>query len=332
MLQEMMEGNEMNLTEMMEFARGVAEKARQERELVEFDPDSKMGNFDRIVRGVARKYAVENFGVEREDLQQDLWVKVLELIDSKGGVENLDEALVAKCCWNLAVDKYRYHRRRRDSKAEYLEGTEDDSDSNKGTGSESDGKLASGSHFQSPTDAIFIKEAIDLFPEGSRERKYIVTKLYISGEIDPDTYDKKEELVLPEDDTEEAILKLLGYNSHFPASWGKKKNEMRRKIYRYLGRLPESENKDEEKRLDKIKNRTKEIFKESKNYYIYTKKLCKDPVLKLLKCTEEDMHEIFKKDSDLIIGIGHESKKMYLMRKQEKWVKIAVEEGDTLIY
>ena len=199
MVENLINGNELKLDEVLEVAKNLAERSRKQE--YEFGTSSKMDNFSRIVKGVARKYSVENFGVEREDLEQDLWVKVMELIDAKGGIEYLDESLVAKCLWNVAVDKYRYHRRRRDSKAEYVEGTEDDSDS---TSAKAESiRLNSGHAFQSAMDAIFIKETIDLFPKGSRETKYIITKLYMNGEIDPATYDDDDELELPEDDTEE---------------------------------------------------------------------------------------------------------------------------------
>lgn len=332
-MENLINGNEMNLDEVLDIAKNLAEESRKERYGIDKDWDfssgSKMDNFGKIVRGVARKYSVENFGVERDDLEQDLWVKVMEIVNSKNGdVELVDEALVAKCCWNVAVDKYRYHRKRRDSKAEYTEGTEED---DKASNNSSSASFSSSHCFQSATDAIFIKEAIDLFEVGSKERKYVVTKLYMNGEIDPETFEGEDELELPEGDTEKDILKILGYSSHYPASWNSIKNKMRKKIYTYLGKFPEDEAKGSKKRETLIKERAIEIFKESSSYYIYTKKLVKDKVLKMLDCSEEDLVKIFKKDTEkLVVGVGHSSKKSYLMKSAPKYIEIATEEGDEL--
>ena len=61
-----------------------------------------------------------------------------------------------------------------------------------------------------------LHEVIDLFPAGSRERKYVVTKLYMYGEISEED-GLEDELELPKSDKESDILKLLGYKSHYPA-------------------------------------------------------------------------------------------------------------------
>lgn len=328
MIENLFNGNEMKLDEILEIAKNLAEKNDNSAKQFNFGDGSDMDRYTKIVRGVARKYAVENFGVEREDLEQDLWLKVCEL--TNGGTTFPSEKLVAKCLWNVAVDKYRYHRRRRDSKAEYIEGTEDDSDSVSNKAEEI--RLNSGKCFKSPMDAIIINETIDLFPKGSRERQYVITKLYMNGEIDPETYyGNSEDLVLPEDDSEGAVMKAIGYQSTRPGSWISRKNKIRETIYRYLGKIDESDLDSEENKLKAIKSRALEIFKESSSYYIYTSKICKDKSMKLLGCTEDRLIEIFKEDkSKLIVGVGHESKKFYLMKNTPKYVAIATEEGDRL--
>lgn len=326
MLENLFGGNEVKLDEVLEVAKNLVE--RNQSKDFEFGDGSEMDRYTKIVKGVARKYAVENFGVEREDLEQDLWLKVCEL--TKGGTEFPDEGLVAKCLWNVAVDRYRYHRRRRDSKAEYLEGTEDDSDATSKKAEEI--RLNSGRCFQSPMDAILIKEVIDLFPKHSKERKYVVTKLYMNGEIDPSTYGDDDELELPESDSEADIMRLLGFKSGRPGSWTSRKNEIRRIIYRYLGKVPEEMDIENSEMVRKaVKERALDIFKESSSYYIYTSKICKDKAMKILGCTEDMLVEIFKEDTEkLVVGVGHESKKFYLMKNTPKYVAIATEEGDRL--
>ena len=85
MVENLINENELKLDEVLEVAKNLAERSRKQE--YEFGTGSKMDNFSRIVKGVARKYSVENFGVEREDLEQDLWVKVMELINAKGGID-----------------------------------------------------------------------------------------------------------------------------------------------------------------------------------------------------------------------------------------------------
>ena len=256
MVENLLKGNEINLDELVELAKKMAEESNPELEILEQaelesteSNESKMQLFERIVKGIAYKYAVSNFGVEREDLEQDLWVKVFELINQYDGIENINGHMVAKRCWNEAVDQYRYHRRRRDAKAEYTDETENECGETKIQHAE----------FQTGLDAVYIRETIGLFPLGSKERKYIVTKLYMFGEIDKETYDGPDELELPEDDGEFAILKMLGYTSRYPSSWGKKKYGMREKIYRYLGRIANDENVELD-RVTVIRNRVEQMI------------------------------------------------------------------------
>lgn len=315
-IDKMMVGNTLSLDAVLESAKEIVEKAQK------YD-ETKIERFQRIVQGVARKYA--SIYVDKEDLEQELWISVLELIDAKGGEDNVDEKLVARVCWNKAVDFYRYSRRRVDSKASYTEGGNEDNEDD----CEADIKFStSGNRFVRGNDVVMVKEAIDLFPVGSRERKYVLTKLYMYGEIDIEDY-ADEDIEMPEEDTEAAILKLLGYNSRFPASWGKIKNEMRKKVYRYLGIMEGEAVNEEDVKKAKMK-RLVEIFNGTSSYYIYTEKLAKDKALKLLGTTSEEIVELGKEIEKLVVGQGHSSKKFYLMKNEQKYVDIATEEGDKL--
>lgn len=316
---------------LLEMARKIQEEANPElailREIQEEAEkeisESKMDEFTRIVKGVARKYAIDNFGIERDDLEQDLWVKVFEVINANGGIESeaVNGKLIAKCCWNEAVDKYRYHRRRRDSKAEFTEGSGEDSDS-----AVSINSSLFHSKFKTGYDEMVIKEVIDLFPRGSKERKYVVTKLYMYGEIDETDVD--DELEMPVDDREESVIKLLGYKSKYPASWGAIKGEMRNKIYRYLGKFDEYQSGDKVKDAGK---RITQMFKETRNYWIYLNDIKKDEVIKMIGATEEDIKKAVRKDESLTIAIDHTNDKLYLMKNEESYVKHIESLGDRVI-
>ena len=197
---------------------------------------SKMENFTRIVKGVAKKYGSTNW-IDREDLEQDLWVKVLTLIDENGGIENVNESMVSRVCWNKAVDAYRYSRRRYESTCEFIENMDSDDDSDDGVKDNGpdyfDCKNNSIPNIQ---DIIFFKEALDLFPSGSRERKYVLMKLVSDGALPLSYVDKEDMLILeiPNGDTEADYIACLGYKSHCPGSWTCKKRDMRQVVDKFL--------------------------------------------------------------------------------------------------
>lgn len=315
-------GQEVNLDDVLEMARKVVEDAQRSNE-------ARMDQFRGIVEGVARKYASKY--CDREDLEQELWVVVLELIQAHGGEQNVDPRLVAKSCYNKAVDFYRYHRRRKDSTVRMIEESEsDDADMSwHGEQAESSNGFMIGKG-RTGQEEVVIKEVIDLFPPESRERKYVVTKLYMYGEIDKGT-GLADVLELPEDDTEEAIIKLCGFKSRYPASWGKMKYGIREKIYRYLGMLPEEgEEMDEGKRKDAILTRVETIFSESRSGYIGVDKLLKDKVLILLSADEDRLWSAVKHSKKLLRGLTKDGGK-FVMKDEERYHKNSAKNADVII-
>lgn len=85
-------------------------------------------------------------------------------------------------------------------------------------------------------------------------------------------------------------------------------------------------------RMQKIKERMEQIVPNMKNYYEYCKKLIKDPELKMLGATEDDLKEVTANSSVAICGEGWSTHKKYLMKRTEKNIKIAQDEGDVLYY
>lgn len=315
-------GSEIKLDDVLEMARKIVEDTKRQNEL-------KMEQFRQIVEGVAKKYASKY--CDREDLEQELWIVVLELIQAKGGEENVDPPLVAKSCFNKAVDFYRYHRRRKDSTVRMIDESESDDTASSWHGEQADSSngfmIGKGRTGQ---EEVILKEVIDLFPIESRERKYVVTKLYMYGEIDEST-GLPDELILPEDDTEESIIKLLGFHSRYPASWGKLKYRIREVIYRYLGMLPEEgQAMDEKKQSDLIRERVENIFSESKGGYIFVSKLLKDKVLILLGAKEDTLWSAIKASKKLLRGYNKYGDP-FVMKNEEKYLKNSVKSQDRVL-
>lgn len=335
-------GNGIKIDDLLEFARKLSEQnsedsdierdeflekiIKEEEKVKQQSRDYKMNKITEIIDGVSRKYAVREFGVDREDLRQDLWVATLELIDKCGGIDNTDIPLIAKNCWNKAVDKYRYNRRRMDSKALYDEAVDGEKESATET------KIHK-SKFQSGMDAVLIKEAIDLFPKGSRERKYVITKLYMYGEIDIDSIDSDEDFEIPDGDTESDILKLLGYNSHYPASWGGRKFNMKKVIYQYLGRLDGyNENMSSEERIEFIRRRIEQLlFMEMNTYYIGLNQLMKDDILKMVGARKEEVQKAIKISKRVLSCLDHRNNSVYIIKNEKKWVDHILGLGDILL-
>lgn len=276
--------NEISLDDILDMARKIS--AEQKRK-------SNLEQFQQIIEGVARKY--KSIWVDRADLEQELWVTVLEKIEEFGGAENLDAPFIAKCCYNRAVDYYRYNRRRADSKARLIEEMESDDDNS------SEAELMH-SNFDNGMDRVVIKEVVDLFPLQSRERKYVVTKLYMFGLIsEADRLPDK--LEMPEDDTESGVLKLLGYKSRYPQSWGKMKYQIRDTIYRYLGMIPDGE-VDEASVKATMLSRVEEMVLTSRKGYVDFKRILRDKALILLGLDQDTLLELLEESSRVLKSVG----------------------------
>lgn len=280
-------GNEISLDDVLAMAREITESIAQKEQ-------DNMEHFKRIVEGVARKYG--SIYVSREDLEQELWVVVLEKIRDFGGADKVDPRFIARCCYNKAVDFYRYSRRRKDSTARLIEEMETGDDDS----AEDNIPLST---FDSGYDRVVIKEVIDLFPQGSRERKYVVTKLYMYGEIS-EADGLPDELEMPEGETESDVLKLLGYNSRYPASWGKMKYQIRDTIYRYLGILPENAEADEASVKATMLSRIENMVLTSRKGYIDFKRILRDRALVLLGCDEATVLELIEESSKILKSVG----------------------------
>ena len=204
--------------------------------------EEKMKQFEEIINGVARKYfsygKQGNKYLSQEDAVQELWVRILELIRDCGGVEYTDASLVARIAYNKAVDLFRFHQRRYDSKAEFFEGTEYEFDyaDIKFDRAPNYFEALWSDKFIKGYDLVLYKEVIDLFEIGSKERKYVVLKLINSGLLKKSDLDPWDQAIvaIPETEDEEGYIHELGYKSHCPGSWTCKKRAMYTTIVEFL--------------------------------------------------------------------------------------------------
>ncbi|AWD93055.1 sigma-70 family RNA polymerase sigma factor [Bacillus phage vB_BceM-HSE3] len=188
-------------------------------------------NIAEIVEGVASKYG-NSFGMSKEDIQQELYIKLLEtnLIDES------QPKLVARTCYNKAVDIYRYERRRYNSRTSY-------------EGDELASKLESTSvvntsfkrvnPYLSPEKHYQHLEMIDLFEQGTRERKVIVIRYYQSNIFDLEEClvfepSLTEEMLLELKDTEGSIAQALGLKGCNSGSYQSVKKRIRLVVRDYL--------------------------------------------------------------------------------------------------
>lgn len=189
-----------------------------------------------IVNGVARKYG-RAYGLNVEDLAQDLWVKLLEcgLLDTPN--PNFD--LIAKTCFNRAVDIYRFERRRYDRKGTYeSEEAVAFSASEVTSGAFSRNRAS----YRQPEKYIELVEMIELFEQGSRERKFVVAKAYYEGvismrealEFEPSlTREALESL----GDKEDTFAWILGLSACGSGSYRSLKRKIKARLQEYvLGR------------------------------------------------------------------------------------------------
>ena len=181
----------------------------------------KMEQFGDILRGVSYKY-LHNKWMSREDLEQELWVNLLNLLEDYGGALNVSPNLVAKSSFNSAVDYYRYCRRRYEANIIF----EEENDENNAS--------AFGSKFKTGYDIVRMKEVYQNYPLGSRERNYILIKLFMAGTLDIKYVTEPEDIEvyhnLPEKNIDSHIVYKLGYNSPSPGSFTAMKRRLRDEI------------------------------------------------------------------------------------------------------
>lgn len=236
-----MELNLRGLENLVESTSKALEMAQNSEEVVlesvNFDNGEKLiEKYGKIVKGVAKKYASK--WVSREDLEQALWIKVLEVVKGCGGIENTNKNLISRCCFNLAVDFYRKSRKDYETNGSL----EVELERPEGQLEYDEGKLLSNSRFANESQQVYmlVKEVIELFPEDSKERKYVEMRLYNAGLLDPDLFEEVEIPGTPKShknvDDKIDFMPLIGYNGKkISGGWINRENAMKDVIHKYLG-------------------------------------------------------------------------------------------------
>lgn len=199
--------------------------------------DSIYTKYQNIVKGVARRYAGP-FGMTYDDIEQQLWENLIYKVNVKG--KTLTPGLVGRMCYDKAVDIYRHQRKYYDSTCSIA--GQDYYTFEEESGSNQSSKIQS-VKLKGYDDIEVILNVINLYEKGSKERTYIVSKLYNEGLIDKEIMDIDDELITPKDgDTESDYQGLLGFNNRkLSGSWISKKNKMRFEIYKKLFKIESAE-------------------------------------------------------------------------------------------
>ena len=206
--------------------------------------DKCKAKFSNIVCGIAKKYSTTKY-LNREDLENDLWVKVFQMLkDFNYDVDSMDPNWVARCCYNQAVDLYRKNRYRYmdkvcrfDESFVHEDADSDSSQHHEKTAISSTLDKLPHAKFHSPDDDLIYEAIINLFEKGSKERNYVISKMFMNGLIPLDRR-YMEEFIMPEDDSEGSylvdVLKAKNGNRKVSGSWVVQKHKMKARIKYYL--------------------------------------------------------------------------------------------------
>lgn len=134
--------------------------------------EERVHSMNDVITGIARRSIYKFRDKTVEELSQELWIKVLEKERAIG--YDLDLDLIARVCYDYVVDLQRYGARRNHLSLDELIENSGDEDS---------GLNGFFSHFDDPDniDRILINDLINIFPEGSQERIFLIYHCTSSG-------------------------------------------------------------------------------------------------------------------------------------------------------
>lgn len=187
--------------------------------------DSYQKDLANLIKGVALKASKQLYSRDYEDIEQDLWVKVLEAEKRKG--HQLDLNLVGKICWDYVKDMIDYDQRRNHYSTDFS-----------GTGNDENTEFADTNFIGAKADTgeyepeITLKDLYSQFPEGSKERIYLDFYGNLSGAM-PNTR------VVPETNrnndgfSENNLAKMLGFSNSSSSGYKKFRDKMKSIISDY---------------------------------------------------------------------------------------------------
>lgn len=169
----------------------------------------------KMIKGIAKKASYKLFSRDLDDIEQDLWVKVLETEKRKG--HQLDLNLAAKVCYDYIKDMIDYDQRRNHSTVD-LSGTED----NEISDNDFLGTLSDKGNYEVD---LMLKDLYDKYPKGSKERIFLDFWGNESGAM-PNTDAIPDSSRTNDGYTENALAKMLGYASQSSGGYRKFKDKM----------------------------------------------------------------------------------------------------------
>lgn len=176
-----------------------------------------------MIKGIARRSAPKLFSRDVEDIEQDLWVKVLEAEKRKGG--QLDLNLAAKICYDYVKDMIDYDQRRNHDTID----TTSDEFVNHATENPSEGTIDKGTY----DSDILIRDLYNKFPEGSKERIFLDFYGNMTGD-NPNDRAVPASTRSNDGYSENALAQMLGYASSASGGYRKFKEKMKNYIADYL--------------------------------------------------------------------------------------------------
>ena len=145
-----------------------------EKQLRQKKNTEEMAKYEKIIRSISGKYG-RDWCLSFDDVYSELCFKILTL-GNENGWENLNESIVAKICFNKAVDLYRSAKRkwkREISETSILSDVEN--------GSSKIGTL------EEVEQLLLISQFVKMYKPESRERKYLTIRL-VSENLLPEEY------------------------------------------------------------------------------------------------------------------------------------------------
>lgn len=145
-----------------------------EKQLRKIRATEEMAKYENIIKSIAGKYG-KDWCLCFDDVYSELYFKILTL-GNENGWENLNDAYVAKICYNKAVDVFRKAKRKweREISENAITGDVENGASKIGTVEETE-------------QLILISQFVKMYRPESRERKYLTIRL-VSENLLPSEY------------------------------------------------------------------------------------------------------------------------------------------------
>ena len=186
------------------------------------DNSGQMLRYDEIIRGVSGKYG-KDWCLTFDEVYSELCYKILKLgVDA--GWENLNEKMVAKICYNKAVDVFRAAKRRwgrtMTEAAILAEGNNEATHSKHGNPEDSETKI------------LYI-QFLESYHKESRERKYLTIKM-VSEQLLPPKYAEELGIEIPHYEMRDwEISEMLGLHPR-SKSFQRMKNRLEEEMKDFL--------------------------------------------------------------------------------------------------